>query len=308
MSSTSEYLVGPTIGEGGFAHVVYAKHKKSGKRVAIKVMEQITLKRRPEIMQMVLTERAVLKQLDSSYIVNLWASFYDSQCVYLVMELVVGGDLHGLIQHGLSMESKERWHSSIPFYCQQLIQAVKYIHSKKILHCDLKPQNILCDGQGGLKLADFATAMAMDMMHATLVPRGTSEYSCPELLRSELNLTAAVDFWSLGCIFYAMFQNESPFHAESEALAVELVMEYTEKAAYFSQLTQINVSDEWSCIIDGLLQVRPTARTQAWNDIMSKAIGWEKPNDLLKPKASWQEEVQSANLKDGSLGWAVFEL
>lgn len=74
MSSTSEYLVGPTIGQGGFAHVVYAKHKKSGKRVAIKVMEQITLKRRPEIMQMVLTERAVLKQLDSSHIVNLWAS------------------------------------------------------------------------------------------------------------------------------------------------------------------------------------------------------------------------------------------
>jgi 3-phosphoinositide dependent protein kinase-1 len=161
MSSTDEYLVGPTIGQGSFAHVVYAKHKRSEKKVAIKVLNQITLKRRPDVMQMVLTERNVLSQLSSSaYVVNLWASFLDSQCVYLVMELALGGDLQDLIQLGLddSGNHNDEWQASIPFYARQLIQAIQYIHSKKILHCDLKPQNILIEESGKLKLADFGSA------------------------------------------------------------------------------------------------------------------------------------------------------
>jgi serine/threonine protein kinase len=123
MSTASEYWVGPTIGEGSFAQVVYAQHKATGKRVAIKVVEQVFLKKHPPAMQGLLTERKLLKELSqqSPHVVNLWASFLDSQCVYLVMELAMGGDLAGLIQLGLSDESNhDKWHQSIPHYAWQL--------------------------------------------------------------------------------------------------------------------------------------------------------------------------------------------
>lgn len=308
MTSASEYLVGPTIGQGAFAHVVYAKHKKSQKQVAIKVVDQLTLKRRPEAMQMVLTERKVLRQLESSHTVNLCASFYDSQCVYLVMELAAGGDLQDLIHHGLSMKSEKTWLSSVPFYCQQIVRAVQYIHSKRIIHCDLKPQNILCDGHGRLKLADFASAMAMDMIHATVVPRGTCEYCCPELLRAQSDLTPAVDYWSLGCTFHAMLHLESPFHAESEALAVDLVMKYTVNGELAPGLSKMHVTRDWKSIIGGLLQVVPAARTKSWQHMLPTVTGWERPNNLLIHKAPWQQEVETSLLRDGSVGWPVFEM
>eukprot|EP00980_Cylindrotheca_fusiformis_P019251 scaffold6572_cov106-Cylindrotheca_fusiformis.AAC.3 len=308
MSSTSEYWVGPTIGEGAFAHVVYAKHKNSSKLVAIKVMDQLTLKQRPEVMQMVLTEQNVLKRLESSNVVRLWASFYDSQCVYLVLELAVGGDLDGMIQHGLSTNSKGAWYSSVPFYCQQIIQAVQYIHSHRILHCDLKPKNILCDGQGGLKLADFGSAMATYTAHAGFVPRGTSAYSCPELLRAESNLTEAVDLWSLGCIFYAMFQNESPFHADTEALTVKLVMEYVDKNDLTSRLDKTHVPHDWKQIVEGLLQVAPGSRARFWTELLPIASAWERPTDFLVTKASWSKQAESSCMRDGSAGWSVFEV
>jgi serine/threonine protein kinase len=139
-----------------------------------------------------------------------------------------------------------------------------------------------------------------------IVPRGTSQYSSPELLKGNPKLNVAVDLWSLGCVFYAFFNNESPFHAETESLTVQAIMEYSISGDKRSVCpSEYNFAHKWSKYIDGLLQ----HRLQIWKDLIMDSRDWEKPPDgLLLPEASWQEEVESTELKDGSLGWAMFEL
>jgi serine/threonine protein kinase len=320
MSTTSEYWVGPTIGEGSFAQVVYAQHKTTGKRVAIKVVEQVFLKKHPPAMQGLLMERKLLKALSSQqspHVVNLWASFLDSQCVYLVMELAMGGDLAGLIQLGRSDEkNNDKWHQSIPYYASQLIQAVQFLHSQNIVHCDIKPHNILCTDQGVLQLADFASAIEIE--EETIqqnVPRGTSEYSCLELIRAQSSdLTVAVDFWSLGCVFYAMFQGESPFHAASESLSVQSIVDYEKNASIIEMNENVFLKKEWISTIHGLLQVDPSQRIQTWKNIVVmeslalRKMAADRPSDLILPKAQWRQQVDAAELKDGAMGWGIFLL
>jgi len=262
MSSAADYWVGPTIGEGAFGHVVYAVHKATERKVAIKVVEVSTRapsgRKRHEAQQktlMVLNERRVLTlpELKSSeWIVDLLAAFIDdsgggNRCLYFVMELATGGDLRGLIRRsGLATtpdadESSSTWRRcSVPYYASQLIAAVGFLHSRGILHCDLKPENLLLDAAtGNLKLADFGSALDTNhrkddgrWQHRVLLPRGTANYSAPELLRSTepspaSALTAAADYWSVGCILHAMLNyGRSPFDRGSEALTVRAVFDH----------------------------------------------------------------------------------
>ncbi len=128
----------------------------------------------------------------------------------------------------------------------QILEGLQQIHSHKILHADLKPENILVTLEGRILLADFGSAVEMvdrkssnlksdgedqgegdgDVVEA--IVRGTSDYASAEILRARpvQELTVAVDLWSFGCILYALIYGESPFHAESDALAVDKVFDY----------------------------------------------------------------------------------
>jgi serine/threonine protein kinase len=351
MSTTSEYWVGPVIGEGAFGQVLYGKHKGTGRAVALKVMEQVVLKKQPHVLPSVLTERRLLQLFqESNYVVNLWASFYDSQCVYLVLELAQGGDLQGFIELGLlwndnddnsSSNTKDRWHRSIPYYAWQLTQAIEFLHSKRVIHCDLKPANLLlCSTTSStsatngststegyrLQLADFASALELDTLQLFAVPRGTTDYSPPELLKAQSDLTVAVDYWSLGCILYAMFQQQSPFHnttdtdAASEAWTVQRILDHAagdddeddNNDHEDASLDWQGVPKEWRSTIQGLLQADPAKRTAAWKMLVQSTtlLQAEPPSDVLLPQPVWAQEVeeQATELKDGALGWGVFLL
>eukprot|EP00536_Pseudo-nitzschia_multiseries_P005406 jgi/Psemu1/190515/e_gw1.101.140.1 len=253
MSSAADYWVGPTIGEGAFGHVVYAVHKTTKKKVAIKVMEAPTMTRAArgrnhnqqqirEQTAMILNERRILSLpalKSSKWIVNLWAAFCNgnhqsasSQYLYFVMELATGGDLQGLIQQAMSSHSAREswWRDSIPHYASQLIRAADFLHSRGILHCDLKPENVLVDASNGdLKLADFGCALdTKQPQPSSSFPRGTARYSAPEIVRATAPsaLTPAVDYWSVGCILHAMVHGTSPFDKGSEALTVRAIFDY----------------------------------------------------------------------------------
>jgi serine/threonine protein kinase len=379
MSSTGEYEVGVTIGEGAFGLVVHARHKASGQDVAIKLVEKVVLKKRPHVMNSIWKEQVLLRKMkDSNLVVNLWAAFHDSECVYLVLDCAFGGDLSHVIQNVIQMERERTihiassWQESIPHYALQLVEALRYIHAQGIIHCDLKPSNILCSRNGRIQLADFGCAVQMrdivsviDRGHAknttaecgsshtyhntdhrsTPIHLGTADYASPEIIQGkpDQELTTSVDLWSLGCIFYAFFHGQSPFHAASDALAVQSVMEFitqqtdgrnddstthpifltpshinhddTNDCAQ-SILSKATIFDDWQQLIHGLLRANPADRL-GWTSasFVSPLESWVwKGVDLNQdppfaiPEASWVKASKTTPMRDGRHGWKAFLL
>jgi serine/threonine protein kinase len=111
--------------------------------VANKVVEKLACT--PAVLSGLWMERNSLQQFQSSqYAVNFWASFVDTKCVYLVLELADGGDLQGLIDYYGMEHINEHWtSSSIPYYVEQLVRAIRFLQSKRVIHWDLKRANVL---------------------------------------------------------------------------------------------------------------------------------------------------------------------
>ncbi len=352
MSSEADYLVGPTIGEGAFGHVLYGVHKATDREVAIKVMEVASQGNRLQHVQktktqMILNERKILSLpnlKDSKWTVDLWAAFCgrawacstSSQSLFFVMKLATGGDLAGLIRRGLHRKNRGFWRQhSTKWYASQLIKAVDFLHFRNIVHCDLKPDNILLDSEGNLCLADFGSALDLkDDQHEQLFLRGTALYACPELLRasSPSDITVACDHWSVGCILYAMVHGSSPFDRGSEALTVDAICSFADSGGSESAWKQVEAAAEkvrdeedgeptdedldenLKTLSRDLLTVLPDDRISAWKEKANPFLslndseeGGDCPKNILLPVPEWKEEVEKSTLRDGSLGWVAFQ-
>ena len=314
----SAYWVGVTIGEGAFGRVVHAKHKATGKDVAIKVVEKVNLQKEPLHMQAILNEKRVLSRWQSNLVVQLYAAFHDEECLYLVMPCLKGGDLSHLIRAG--RRSRAWSGDSVSYYSLQILAALEFIHSERILHVDLKPDNILLSGSGRIQLADFGSAVSISTTktkRTILRPLGTVDYSCPELLRNSPDPTIGVDLWSFGCVLYAMFEGQSPFHDKSDALAVQRIVSYARKE---TPLQMFAGDDAWRELISRLLRGDPVQRigvsdyrdtgTFSYESIRSCAV-WTTGGEhmpFVAPVPDWWEKAQETPLKDGGAGWSAFLL
>ena len=355
---TKDYLVGTAIGEGSFGRVVHARHKTSGKDVAIKVVDKASLRKHPSWMAAVWNEQRLLQLpalAASSWVVNLWAAFHDTECVYLVMECLTGGDLQHFIRAGLKEQQlahhdKDWWSTIVaPYYAHQLARAVEFLHGQQILHGDLKPENVLLTGRGRLQLADFGSAVRIhnngSTIHSTssstkqqslqqpqtnhspptILIGGTVDYASPEVLRGApvSTLTVGVDLWSLGCVLAALQMGESPFHADSDALAVQSILDYTNGIAIPPGLTPNHPTDElpegWNLLIRNLLDPDPRQRLGFGTGHGDGQLGKLVPGDdsinsiqqdppFLPAEPKWAQESKTTPLRDGSRGWSAFLL
>ncbi|CAB9527515.1 Protein kinase [Seminavis robusta] len=324
-TSTCDYWVGVTIGEGRFGHVVYGQHKHSQKEVAIKVYDKASMHKYPFLPRSIWTERLVLQQELASVesVVNLWSAFHDSHCVYLIMECNKGGTL----QEVLPLLSKNRQGSStsIAHYALQLCHSIQALHDRSIIHTDLSPQNILLTSRGRIQIADFGAAVRLGQddpattnQQSPAVPRGTADYASPEIIRGipASQLTPAVDLWSLGCILFAILHGQPPFHAPSDSLAIQSIMDYVnnKQGSSLQSFASDKYSTAWKQLIwDVLLQPDPTKRMIQPPSSMVQLIPGHDTVDLeqdppIRPnEPQWvQEQQESKQMKDGSSGWTAF--
>lgn len=300
MASTSEYMLSGPIGEGSFGVVVHARHKSTGLDVAIKCIDKASLVKgsQQQAVAQVVQEQKLLKRLkqyqqetkhqkqpsdtehgrqfpppdesSSSLVVNLYASFHDAACVYIVTDCCTGGTLQDWLTSTSASSSRQTTpipttasttptgtimmlqpqHSddATSFYGGQLVQALWHLHTVAgIVHCDIKPSNILLTAAGRVKVADFGSAYDLRLVRKVLptppapqqkqkqqdafakrprrhpVYRGTTAYSAPELLmlqnKSNANnsqeeeeedvvVTPAADLWSLACVLFALLHKK----------------------------------------------------------------------------------------------------
>ncbi|KAG8177058.1 hypothetical protein JTE90_024945 [Oedothorax gibbosus] len=200
------------VGEGTYGVVYKAEDKKSNKIVALK---KIRLKCETEgVPSTALREISLLKELEHPNIVRLEDVIYTDEKLYLVFEYL-DLDLKKLMDqqpqnNGLSM-------SVAKSYLYQLLKGLAYCHSRKILHRDLKPQNLLVDKEGYIKLADFGLARAFQLpIKAYTHEIVTLWYRAPEILLGVKEYSTPVDIWSLGCIFAEMLTRRPLFPGDSE--------------------------------------------------------------------------------------------
>ncbi|WKY09254.1 hypothetical protein Q1695_001984 [Nippostrongylus brasiliensis] len=199
------------IGEGTYGVVFKGVHKKSGKLVALK---KISLDHDNEgVPSTCIREICLLKDLNHRNIVKLYDVIHSGMHLYLVFEFITR-DLKSLLD---SLPGKRLPAKHAKSFLWQLLQALAYCHTRRVLHRDLKPQNLLVDNSGVIKLADFGLARNFSIPSRVYTHEVvTLWYRAPEILLGGRYYSTAIDVWSLGCIFSEMVSGTPLFAGDSE--------------------------------------------------------------------------------------------
>ncbi|XP_064943678.1 CBL-interacting protein kinase 24-like isoform X3 [Musa acuminata AAA Group] len=207
MKKVGKYDVVRTIGQGTFAKVKSAVNTETGEIVAMKVLAKNTILEHRMVHQ-IKREISIMKIVRHPNIVRLHEVLASTTKIYIILELITGGELYDKIVHQRKLcENESRC------FFQQLIDAVDYCHSKGVYHRDLKPENLLLDYEGNLKVSDFGLSAlpqkGVGLLHTTC---GTPNYVAPEVLNQQGYDGSAADVWSCGVILYVLMAGYLPFN------------------------------------------------------------------------------------------------
>lgn len=247
-----KYEIGRELGTGSYGKVVLAKNKRNGEQVA---MKQIQMANLPQVArEKTLQEVQLLRSLDHPNIVRLKDSFQDKNVLYIIMEYVDGGDLAQKIKNRGTKPFAEE---EILHIFMQLTVALDYIHEKKIVHRDIKPQNVFLTSVGVVKLGDFGVARALeDTQDLCQTVIGTPYYLSPEVWNNA-PYNSMTDIWSLGCILYEMCALKRPFTGRDAAQLLAMVIR-----GQYEPIPK-RYSKEVKSIVDSMLNTNAAQRPSA---------------------------------------------
>ncbi|KAF8767214.1 cGMP-dependent protein kinase like protein [Argiope bruennichi] len=207
-----------TLGVGGFGRVELVQLNIDPTRsFALKVMKKAQIVETRQ-QQHILSEKIIMEESNCDFIVKLYRTFKDRKYLYMLMEACLGGELWTLLRDRGSFDD-----STTRFYAACVVEAFDYLHSRNIIYRDLKPENMLLDSQGYVKLVDFGFAKKLPNGRKTWTFCGTPEYVAPEVILNKGHDTSA-DFWSLGVLIFELLTGTPPFTAPDPMRTYNIIL------------------------------------------------------------------------------------
>nr|XP_056703008.1 myotonin-protein kinase [Euleptes europaea] len=240
------------IGRGAFSEVAVVKMKRTSQVYAMKILNKWDMLKRGEV-SCFREERDVLVNGDKRWITQLHFAFQDENYLYLVMDYYVGGDLLTLLSKfgdRIPMEMAR-------FYLAEMVMAIDSIHRMGYVHRDIKPDNILLDRCGHIRLGDFGSCLKLreDGTICSTIAVGTPDYLSPEILQAvedgAHSYGTECDWWSLGVFAYEMFFGHTPFFADSVVETYGKIIHFKEHFQF--PLSAPEVPPEARALIEGLI-------------------------------------------------------
>lgn len=195
------------IGKGSYGKIFKAQRKRDGLVLALKRIDVANLSA-PEQTD-TLNEVSLMAQLEHEHIVRFYDAFMEDNAIFIAMELIEGGDLGAVIDHHKVLrtyvDEAEIWQYLVEACC-----GLKYLHDRRMLHRDLKPQNIMLTADRHVKIVDFGFTKHLGQNQLAMSVVGTPLYMSPELCK-KCGYDDRSDVWSLGCIFYELMSLRLPF-------------------------------------------------------------------------------------------------
>ncbi|XP_051141704.1 uncharacterized protein LOC127258764 [Andrographis paniculata] len=310
------------IGKGAFGEVRICREKTSGSVYAMKKLKKSEMLRRGQV-EHVRAERNLLAEVDSNCIVKLYCSFQDEEYLYLVMEYLPGGDMMTLLMRRDTLTEDEA-----RFYVAETVLAIESIHKHNYIHRDIKPDNLLLDRHGHLRLSDFGLCKPLDCsiieedfsigdgsgasnFDGLSAPKrtqqeqlkhwqknrrmlaystvGTPDYIAPEVLLKK-GYGLECDWWSLGAIMYEMLVGYPPFYSDDQMSTCRKIVNWK---AYLRFPKEVKLSFEAKDLISKLLcSVDQRLGSKGANQIKAhpwfRGIEWD---NIYRMEAAFVPEV-----------------
>ncbi|XP_013100324.2 MAP/microtubule affinity-regulating kinase 3 isoform X5 [Stomoxys calcitrans] len=272
-----KYKLIKTIGKGNFAKVKLAKHLPTGKEVAIKIIDKTQLN--PGSLQKLFREVRIMKMLDHPNIVKLFQVIETEKTLYLVMEYASGGEVFDyLVLHGRMKEKEAR----VKF--RQIVSAVQYCHQKRIIHRDLKAENLLLDSELNIKIADFGFSNEFTPGSKLDTFCGSPPYAAPELFQGKKYDGPEVDVWSLGVILYTLVSGSLPFDGSTLRELRERVLRGKYRIPFY-------MSTDCENLLRKFLVLNPAKRASLETIMSDKWMNMGFEEDELKPYIEPKQEL-----------------
>ncbi|KAL4063180.1 kinase-like protein [Scleroderma citrinum] len=298
------------VGKGAFGKVRMVQHKQTRELYALKYINKgkcVKMKAVSNIIQ----ERRLLEEIDHPFVVNLRYAFQDDENCFFVLDLMLGGDLRFHLERLGALPE-----DTVRFYIAEIASALAFLHENRIMHRDLKPDNILLDARGHAHLTDFNIAVHFSERRPLTGVAGSMAYMAPEIL-AKRGYTYTIDWWSLGVCAYELLFGRRPFRGKTNT---ELTHSISRDHLRFPEDADRKCSRAGIQALKGFLERDPSRRLACksgdgfeelqkhawfssidWHELDSKSIPPPFTPDAKKANFDASHELEELLLEDNPL-------